>query len=117
MPHFRTLAEIENMYGRELTECSHGEGFIEYFKSRVREGGLYFLDEPEGALSYENQYRLGFLIRERAKENCQFVIATHSPVLLLIPDAAIYEIKDGAIQEKNFDDLEDIRFLELFLRR
>ena len=117
MPHFRTLAEIENMYGRELTECSHGEGFIEFFKSRVREGGLYFLDEPEGALSYENQYRLGFLIRERAKENCQFVIATHSPVLLLIPDAAIYEIKDGAIQEKNFDDLEDIRFLEMFLRR
>lgn len=38
-------------------------------------------------------------------------------VLLLIPDAAIYEIKDGAIQEKNFDDLEDIRFLEMFLRR
>ena len=67
MPHARTLYEIKNMYGRELAACSHGEGFLEFFKSRVHPRGLYILDEPESALSYENQYRLAYFIHAAAK--------------------------------------------------
>ncbi len=134
MPYARTIHEIENMYGRELTVCSHGEGFLEFFKSRVHPAGLYFLDEPESALSYENQYRLEYMMDElkecqqqtqdgwfisgeRAKEGCQFFIATHSPVLPLIPGAEIFQLKDGGAERKTFDELTDIAFLRMFLAR
>lgn len=117
MPHARTLYEIENMYGRELANCSHGEGFLEFFKSRVRPRGLYILDEPESALSYENQYRLAYFIHEAAKEKSQFLIATHSPVISLVPGAEIFFMKDGEAKKTAYDDLEDIRFLRMFLAR
>lgn len=117
MPYARTIHEIESLYGRELTVCSHGEGFLEFFKSRVHPAGLYFLDEPESALSYENQYRLAYFICERAKEGCQFFIATHSPVLPLIPGSEIFQLKDGSAEKKTFDELTDIAFLRMFLAR
>ena len=117
MPHARTLYEIKSMYGRELTACSHGEGFLEFFQSRVRPGGLYFLDEPESALSYENQYRLAYLIHCGAKEGSQFFIATHSPVLPLIPEAEIFLLREGGAEKTTYDDLDDIRFLRMFLAR
>ena len=118
MPHARTLYEIKNMYGRELAACSHGEGFLEFFKSRVHPRGLYILDEPESALSYENQYRLAYFIHAAAKEEgSQFLIATHSPVLPLIPGAEIFFMKEGSAVQTEYDDLEDVRFLRLFLAR
>lgn len=117
MPHARTVAEVENMYDRPLARCSHGEGFLEFFQSRAADGGLYFLDEPESALSFRNQYRLAYFIRERAKAGCQFVIATHSPVLLLLPDAEIFEVGGGKLVSRTFEELEDVDFLRTFLSR
>ena len=117
MPYYRTLNEMQNQYKGVLSEQSHGEGFCDFFLSRLKAGGFYLIDEPEAALSYYNQYVLAYRIALFAKEhNCQFIICTHSPVMCAIPDAEIFEIKDNAISSTSFNELENIRFLERFLK-
>jgi len=115
MPYYTTLNEIENMYDGDIAEKSHGEGFIEFFGSRIIEDGLYLLDEPEAALSPFNQLVTLNLVSEAERNNCQIVISTHSPVLTAYPGACIYEIKDGFIHETKYDEIESIRFLKSFL--
>ena len=92
MPHAHTLADLDSLYAGDLALCSHGEGFLDFFRSRLRPNGVYLLDEPEGALSYENQYALCLMILDAVKDGCQFLLATHSPVLSAIPGAEILEI-------------------------
>lgn len=116
-PHEHTLYDIKSMYGESLATKSHGEGFISFFKSRIIDNGLYILDEPESALSYENQYLLAVLIRDAVKRGCQFIIATHSPVITAIPEASLFEIYDGKISKITYDALENIQFLNMFVRR
>lgn len=116
-PHQRTLYDLANMYAQNLSERSHGEGFIDFFKARLIEGGLYLLDEPESALTYENQYLLAMLIREAAKKGCQFIISTHSPVITAIPEADLYEIVDGKLCQTVYESLENIQFLQMFFRK
>ena len=76
---------------------SHGESFFSLFMHRFGADGLYILDEPEAALSPDRQ--LAFLARmhELIGQNCQFVISTHSPIILSYPDALIYEIGDDGL--------------------
>lgn len=117
MPYYRTLYEMQNQYNGVLSEQSHGEGFSDFFFSRLKDGGLYFIDEPEAALSYCNQYSLAYRINLYAKErNCQFIICTHSPVMCAIPDAEILEIKNNQIVKSSFNELENILFLQRFLK-
>ncbi len=116
-PHARTLYDIKNLYGESLSEKSHGEGFVSFFKSRIINNGFYILDEPESALSYENQYLIAMLIRDAVKLGCQFIIATHSPIITAIPEADLYEIKDGIISKTIYEDLENIQFLNMFVRK
>ncbi len=117
MPYYRTLYEMQNQYEGVLSEQSHGEGFLDFFFSRLREGGLYLIDEPEAALSYYNQYVLAYKIYNFAKEkNCQFIICTHSPIISAIPDAQIFEIKDNEITKSSYNELENFRFLNRFLK-
>ena len=117
MPYCRTLNEMQNQYSGVLSEQSHGEGFCDFFLSRLKPGGFYLIDEPEAALSYYNQYVLAYRIALFAKEhNCQFIICTHSPVMCAIPDAEIFEIKDDKITATTYGELENIRFLERFLK-
>ena len=116
-PHAHTLHDIKNLYGDSLYEKSHGEGFVSFFRSRIINNGFYILDEPESALSYENQYLIAILIRDAVKLGCQFIIATHSPIITAIPDADLYEIKDGIISKTVYEDLDNIQFLNMFVRK
>ena len=114
MPYLGTLYDLGSLYAGNLAEQSHGEGFLDFFSSRIKPGGLYLLDEPEGALSYEKQYALGMIILEAAKTS-QFLLATHSPVLAALPGAAILEATPEGFLPRKYSDLENIRFLKLFM--
>lgn len=114
MPYYRTLYELESLYAVDLAQQSHGEGFLDFFHSRLHPGGIYLMDEPEGALSYEKQFALALMIREAA-ENCQFILATHSPILTAIPGAQILEATPEGFLPRKYDELENIQFLKLFI--
>lgn len=115
-PYHRTLYELDILAGG-LNIRSHGEGFLGFFKNRLKPKGLYLMDEPEGALSYENQYLLAVMIQEAIKQGCQFIIATHSPVITALPDARLYLINSEGAQEKAYEDLPNVQFLKLFMQR
>lgn len=118
MPWYSTLADLEELYAGDLARQSHGEGFLDFFRSRLKRNGVYLLDEPEGALSYENQYVLALLIQQAVQEeNCQFILATHSPVLTALPGAGIYRLTEEGFEETRYEELPDVQFLRLFLER
>lgn len=117
MPHCGTLADLSGLYAADLIRSSHGEGYMAFFESRLKPDGLYIMDEPEGALTYANQYLLAMHIRAAVKADCQFIVSTHSPVLAAIPEADIIRIKDGAFERVVYEQLDDVAFLEMFLRR
>ena len=114
-PHLRTLGELDYLHASNLAKQSHGQGYLDFFSNRLQGHGLYLLDEPESALTYENQYVLSLEIREALKMGCQFIIATHSPIITAIPEAQILEISDQGIAESSYDQLDNIRFLKMFL--
>jgi predicted ATPase len=115
LPARRSLYEMKNMYGTDLNKRSHGEGFLDLFRSRLISRGLYILDEPETPLSPMNQFALLSMIYEMTKKDCQFIIATHSPILMALPDADIYSFDTGELAKIKYDDLEHIKFLKSFL--
>ncbi len=78
-------------------EKSHGESFLALMENQLRPNGLYFLDEPEAALSSQRQLTLLREIYSCAKEGAQFIIVTHSPILLGIPDAQILSFDGGMV--------------------
>ena len=77
--------------------------------------GLYFLDEPETPLSPTRVLALLALLAERVTQGCQFVIATHSPMLLALPGAAILLAEDGRLRPAAWDELEHVRVTRAFL--
>ena len=83
--------------------------------TRLVPQGLYFLDEPEAPLSPTRVIALLGLIRDRVAQGCQFVIATHSPILLALPNAEILLIEDGAIRRTEWAALEHVRVTRAFL--
>jgi predicted ATPase len=98
------LGVAKSYGGRSLHERSHGESFLDLVANRFGPHGLYVLDEPEAALSVPGCLALIVLIHELASAGSQFVIATHSPVLLAVPDATILRLgADGTISEVGFD--------------
>lgn len=115
LPHASGLHAMENMYGGELSEQSHGEGYIDFFGSRLKPRGLYLMDEPEGALSFYNQFVLMNMIADAVGHDCQFIISTHSPVLLAYPGALLYAFADGGVRETEYGRLENVSFLKSFL--
>lgn len=115
MPFNRTINEIDNLYTRDLLKSSHGEAYLSFFNSRVRENELYLLDEPETPLSIQNQLTLNYMIMEGVKRNCQFIIATHSPVIMALPNAKIYEISNEDITLSDYNDIESVNLLKQFL--
>ncbi len=88
---------ISLVYGGSLHNQSYGESFLTLFFKRFRGKGLYILDEPEAALSPVSQLSLLVRMKELVNLNSQFIIATHSPILLAYPDAQIYEMKSDDI--------------------
>lgn len=107
---------IIQRYGENLDANSHGESFMKVFESRLVPGGLYLLDEPEAALSPLRQ--LAFLSQMKAMcaQQCQFVIATHSPILMAFPDSEIYSFDLQPIARVAYDDLEHVTLTRAFLR-
>ena len=95
-PAAASLAELERRYGVDLDANSHGESFLKLFRSRFVPGGLYLLDEPEAPLSPQSQLGLIAMLKDMVNEDAQFIIATHSPILLAFPDATIYTFDEQA---------------------
>lgn len=101
--------------GRSLHEQSHGESFLTVIVNRFGPDGLYLLDEPEAALSTQNCLTLVRRIHELALEGSQFVIATHSPLVLAYPDALIYECDATGVRAIDYEDAQPVRLTKSFL--
>ena len=115
MPYNASLFELKKNYGEGLETKSHGESFLELFKSRFVPNGLYILDEPETPLSPMKQLAFISMIMEMVKENAQFIIATHSPILMAIPEATIISFDEHPIKETSYNDLEHVNITKDFL--
>jgi len=102
--------------GSSLTEKSHGQCNMAFFASRYGVEGLYLLDEPESALSPRRQLELRDLIGRAASHgHAQFIMATHSPILLSLSDANILSFDGSSVQPVAFEDTDHLRFYRAFL--
>ncbi|MFN8404445.1 MAG: AAA family ATPase [Anaerolineales bacterium] len=115
MPYQGQLAEMQRRYGDGLDSRSHGESFLTLFQSRFVPGGLYLLDEPEAALSPMRQLTFISALKQMIQENSQFIIATHSPILLAFPEAQILQFANGAIRAVQYKELEHVQLTKDFL--
>ncbi|MBV9509068.1 MAG: AAA family ATPase [Caulobacteraceae bacterium] len=109
--------EDEDTYGGSLHDRSHGEAFFALLDNRFRGEGLYILDEPEAALSPNRQ--LSFLARmhELVGLKSQFIIATHSPIILGYPDAWIYQTAPKGLERVDYEDTDHFQVTRNFLNR
>ena len=102
--------------GKSLITQSHGQSIMSYFKSRYEIKGLYLMDEPETALSPKSQLELLRVIKATAGSgNAQFIIATHSPIILSFPGATIFSFDKLPIQAMAYADLEHVNLTKAFL--
>ncbi len=109
------LGVTEFYGGRSLHEQSHGESFMALLKNRFKPDGLYLLDEPEAALSPARQIEALSRIHELVLQDSQFVIATHSPILMAYPDALILHCGPTGLQPIRYEDTEHFRITRDFL--
>jgi predicted ATPase len=100
-----------------LHEQSHGESFLALVQHRFRGNGLYLLDEPEAALSPMRQMALLSRARDLVEARSQFIIATHSPILLAYPGATIYELAASGIRSVRYEETEHFSVTRDFLNR
>jgi predicted ATPase len=103
--------------GRGLHAQSHGEAFLSLVLHRLRGNGLYLFDEPEAALSPARQLALLAAMRRLVQRNSQFIIATHSPILLGYPDATIYLFGENELARVGYLDTEHYQITKAFLDR
>jgi predicted ATPase len=102
--------------GEKLTLRSRGEGLLAYFRGRYQTPGLYFLDEPEAALSPASQLELLRLLSDyRRRGHAQFVIATHSPVIMAVNGAQVFVLGDGPIVETSYEQTSHYRLYRDFM--
>lgn len=102
--------------GKSLHHQSHGESFLAFFKHRLVNGGFFILDEPEAALSPQRQLSLLAVIHDLCKNtDSQFIIATHSPILLAYPGATIYSCDGDALKTISHRDTEHYKITKQFL--
>lgn len=106
---------IDSYGGRGLHDQSHGESFMSIFMNRFASDGIYILDEPEAALSPSRQMAIISRIHDLVKEGCQFIIATHSPILMAYPHSIIYEIKGKSIENVEYERTEHYQITKEFL--
>ena len=109
-------ASIISSYGGvSLHEQSHGESFMALVENRFYGNGLYILDEPEAALSPMRLMRLMYCIKELVNKNSQFIISTHSPILMTYPGAEVLEITEESIKSVNYKDTEQFIVTKRFM--
>ncbi len=119
---FYNVATAEDEYSREpggrpqhFHEKSHGESFLVMAQSNFKSNGIYLLDEPEAALSPQRQLTLLLEIVGCARAESQFIIATHSPILLSIPDSEIFSFDDGQIHTCSYEETGSYQVTEMFI--
>lgn len=101
---------VRNRLMRNVEMFSNGESAMKYFVDRITENALYLLDEPENSLSISLQQELCEYISASARHyGCQFIIATHSPVILSMPNAVIYDLDSNPVKTKKWTELENVR--------
>jgi predicted ATPase len=113
-PQRGSIAELEARYG-DLDARSHGQSFLTLFSSRFVRGGLHLIDEPEAALSPQSQLALLSMLGELVADEAQFVIATHSPILLAFPGAQILSFDRVPPEETTYESLEGVQLTAAFL--
>lgn len=98
-----------------IIEQSNGESALEFWEKEIQDFSLYLLDEPENSLSAENQVKLANFISDSARfYNCQFIISTHSPFLLSMNGAKVYDLDEIPVISKNWTELKNVRVYHEF---
>ena len=105
---------IDSFGGQSLHEQSHGEAFFATFVERFQGNGLYILDEPEAALSPLRQLSMLARINDLVNEGSQFIISTHSPILMAYPDSKIIQLAEDGMNETKLEDTNHYRMMKQF---
>lgn len=114
-PYLRELNDLQQRYGPGLDSVSHGESFLALFQNRFVPDGLYMLDEPEAPLSPVRQLALISALKQMIEQQAQFIIATHSPILMAFPEAVILSFDGGQVHQVAYQDLEHVTLTRAFL--
>lgn len=109
------VSGMAGYWEQDLSEQSHGEGFLTIFESMFNEPGLYLMDEPEAALSFTSCLRLVALIHELGRSGAQVICATHSPVLAATPGADVVELGDYGFRRSCWQELELVDHWQRYL--
>ncbi len=114
-PYAGSLSAIESDYGDGLDAQSHGESILKLLKTRLVPKGLYILDEPEAPMSPVTQLALVALVKDAIGEGSQFLIATHSPIVMACPGATILSLDASPPGPVDYDDLDHVKLMRAFL--
>jgi len=106
---------LDRRYGEDIDHNSHGESFLLLFRERFVPGGVYLLDEPEAPLSPQRQLSLLSLLKDMVARDAQFVIATHSPIVMAFPEAQLLSFDGGQPRPVAYDSLEHVTLTRDFL--
>ncbi len=110
------LFHVRKDYGQDLQGFSHGEAYLKIMQEKITQRGIFLLDEPEAALSPTKQLSLIYFIHEHLQSHMsQFIIATHSPMLMAYPGATIYEVTEDAMKEVTLEETEHYSVTKSFL--
>ena len=118
---FYNVATAEEEYSKiqgvpqHYHEKSHGESFLSVLQKNFKQNGLYILDEPEAALSPQRQLTMLLEMSRCVKDDSQFIIVTHSPILLGYPDATILSFDDGEIHPISYEDTQSYQITKMFI--
>lgn len=117
--HKTMSAYIRNrLMNNNIVEQSNGESALMFWEQDIKENGIYILDEPENSLSAENQLKLKTFIEDSARfYNCQFIISTHSPFLLNLNEALIYDLDEIPVKTKKWNKLENVKIYYNFFKK
>jgi predicted ATPase len=106
---------LASRYGEDADARSHGESFLHLFQSRFVPGGLYLLDEPEAPLSPQRQLALLAMLRQMTGQDSQFIVATHSPILMALPGADILSFDHSPARRVRYEEVEHVSLTRDFL--
>ncbi|MFZ1750880.1 MAG: AAA family ATPase [Saprospiraceae bacterium] len=106
---------LKSYGGKSLHQQSHGEAFLATLMHKLTGNGLYLLDEPEAALSPARQLTAISLIHQLVQQDLQFIIATHSPIIMAYPNARIYEFSAEGIKEVTYEETDHYQITKSFL--
>jgi len=114
-PASSSVTDMERRYGVDLDANSHGQSFFKLLQARFVREGLYLLDEPEAPLSPQSQLAFMAMMSDMVQQEGQFIVATHSPILLAFPGARIYSFDAGPVREVAYESLEHVALTRDFL--